>query len=859
LFLIVGTLIEIKNPRFFLRDAQQYYSLFFAMSAHAPLFARLTSRQHSSHVVVPQERFVVKRDGSSVLWDSSKITRAVALAFYEVQHGTSTNPHREDPAARYGLDVETFLKARTITDRVGRMMELFYRQGRSPTIEQIQDTVEKAIAAEGEWAVARSYIIYRERQAALRFHHFTDNGLSDYIACAKYARYRRDLGRRETFAEAVHRVEAMHREFFRDKLDRPVTEVPTDLPLEPADRRLLGEWVTGGSLGDLLGRAFSAVTEKRVLPSMRSLQFGGQAILRNHSRLFNCAFSPVDRLEFFREYFFLLLAGTGCGFSVQRHHVDRLPALPVRGHEYELPVTHHSVDDTIEGWANALHTLLRSYLDGNKVEFNYSHVRPRGSALVTSGGKAPGHLPLKQALLDVESVLQGATGRKLRPVEVYDICMFVARSVLSGGIRRSATICLFSPDDKEMMDAKTGNWFERHPQRTASNNSAVIPRQLNDDALFRKLFNAQKEFGEPGFYFADHPDYGCNPCCEIGLHPVVEGPLDEAEVARLRALGYTGEITPTTRLSGWQMCNLSTINGAALKSADDFLVSCVHASVVGTLQAAYTDMPYLGPVTRYLNERDALLGVSICGFMDNPEILFDPAVLERGARLCRAVNQIVAAAVGIRPAARVTCVKPEGTASLLLGAASGIHPHHARHYFRRVQANRKDPVYQLFKSQNPHMTETSVYRPDADDVLTFTVEAPAHAILRDEVTAVVFLEFVQLVQKHWVLPGEATGGRSPGLHHNVSNTCTVKVEEWNAVADFIWQNRNGFTGVSLLAYDGDKRYPQAPREAVVTDDDVAKWNRLKYNPVDYTRLCEATDETALKDVVACAGGQCELH
>jgi len=502
---------------------------------------------------------------------------------------------------------------------------------------------------------------------------------------------------------------------------------------------------------------------------------------------------------------------------------------------------------------------MHSHYEGFKAEFNFSQVRPRGSALRTSGGKAPGHLPLKQALLDAEGVLTGASGRKLRPIEVYDICMYAARSVLSGGIRRSATICLFSPDDDEMMAAKTGNWFDKNPQRSASNNSAVLSRSEPDDTVFRRLFGAQKEFGEPGFYFADHPDYGCNPCCEIGLHPVVGGELDdEAEVAKLRSLGYTGPVEPGTRLSGWQMCNLSTINGAIIQTVDDFLVACIHAAVIGTLQAAYTDIPYLGPVTRYLNERDALLGVSICGFMDNPEILFNPSVLERGARLCRAANRIIAGVLGIRPAARVTCVKPEGTASLLLGAASGIHPHHARHYFRRVQANRRDAIYRHFAATNPHLTETSVYRPATDDVITFTVEAPPHAILRDEVNAVEFLHFVQIAQKHWVLNGEAELTRSPGLHHNVSNTCTVKASEWDEVADFIWRHRDHFTGVALLGHDGDKRYAQAPREAVATGEDAARWNRLKYLPVDYTALAEHTDETALKEVVACAGGSCEL-
>jgi len=824
----------------------------------ASFLAKMNPRQSALVAIPSTARCVIKRDGTLVPWDADKIIAAIALAFYDVQHEGAENPERENSAARFGLDQNTFLKVQRIAARVALMLELYYRTGRHPTIEQIQDNVEKAIAAEGEWAVARSYIIYRARKASHRLNHYAENGLSDYIATSKYARYRPDLGRRETFSEAARRVLGMHMHYFEDKLASRLPAPDETSPVMPGDRRLLTEWLAGGTLSNAMHRAFGAVAQKRVLPSMRSLQFGGEAILKNHARLFNCSFSSVDRLEFFREYLFLLLAGTGCGFSVQRHHIERLPVLPIRREEMELEVRHHTIEDTIEGWAGALDLLIRSHYEGFKAEFNFSLVRPRGSALKTSGGKAPGHLPLKQALLDAESVLNGASGRKLRPIEVYDICMYAARSVLSGGIRRSATICLFSPDDEEMMGAKTGNWFEKNSQRSASNNSAVLSRNEPDDTVFRRLFVAQKEFGEPGFYFADHPDYGCNPCCEIGLHPVIEGGLDEAEAAKLRALGYTGPLNAETRLSGWQMCNLTTINGAVLTTVDDFLVACIHAAVIGTLQAAYTHIPYLGPVTRYLNERDALLGVSVCGFMDNPEILFNPSVLERGAKLCRAANRIVAGVLGIRPAARVTCVKPEGTASLLLGAASGIHPHHARHYFRRVQANRRDAIYKHFHASNAHLTEASVYRPGTDDVITFAVEAPPHAILREEIGALDFLHFVQLAQQHWVLNGEDESNRSPGLHHNVSNTCTVKTDEWNAVADFIWKHREHFTGVALLGDDGDKRYAQAPREGVMTEEDAARWNRLRYVPVNYTQLVEHTDETKLKEVVACAGGTCEL-
>ncbi|MEX2043717.1 MAG: recombinase, partial [Opitutus sp.] len=561
---------------------------------------------------------------------------------------------------------------------------------------------------------------------------------------------------------------------------------------------------------------------------------------------------------FFREYFFLLLSGCGVGFSVQKHHVAMLPPLPLRAAENDLPVRHSRVADTIEGWSDALHALVASYYEGAKVEFDYSAIRPRGTPLRTSGGKAPGHLPLKKALARVDEILDQAAGRALRPIEVYDINMFIAKAVLAGGIRRSATICLFSPDDEEMMNAKTGRWFEKHPQRAASNNSAVLSRSDRNADHFRKLFKAQKEFGEPGFFFCDHPEAGCNPCAEISLLPVVDWELSPDELSRLFEWGYKGDLPGTTRLSGFQHCNLTTINGRAATTETAFFEACIAATVIGTLQAAYTEMPYLGPVTRLLNEHDALLGVSICGFMDNPAVLFDPDTLTRGAKLCRATNRLMAAVIGIRPAAKLSTTKPEGTASLILNAASGIHPHHARRYFRRVQANRKEPVYAFFKTANPQMTETSVYNPETDDVITFPVEAPKKAILRKELTATQFLELVKLVQQSWVVPGGDPGSRSPDLHHNVSNTCTVRPEEWDEVADFIWANRRSFTGISLLQDAGDKAYAQAPREEVVTESDVVRWNALRPYRVDYTQMHEESDETELKQSVACAGGACEI-
>jgi ribonucleoside-diphosphate reductase alpha chain len=823
-----------------------------------------SGRLHGAHLLnraIPADaRLVVKRDGSRVRFDNNKVTRAIALAFHEVATDNAANPYRDDMLACFGLASDTFIEVTKIAAAVSQMLELHYRDGKHPTIEQVQDAAEKAIAAAGHWDVARAFLLYRARQSERRITHYADSGLADYIAMAKYARYRPELGRREIFTEGVERVRDMHLAFFAAKLAHrmPVALATEVAALAGGQAELLTTMLGGKNLERIICDAFDQVAMKKVLPSMRSMQFGGEAILRNHSRMFNCSFSNVDRLDFFREYFFLLLSGCGVGFSVQKHHVAMLPPLPARGAENDLPVSHHHVADTIEGWADALDALVRSFLAGRKIEFDYSGIRPRGAPLRTSGGKAPGHLPLKKALTRVEEILEQAAGRHLRPIEVYDINMFVAKAVLAGGIRRSATICLFSPDDEEMMNAKTGNWFEKHPQRSASNNSAVLARSERNHEHFRQLFKAQKEFGEPGFYFCDHPDAGCNPCAEIALLPVVNWELTSDELSQLYRWGYKGDLPGTTRLSGFQHCNLTTINGQAATSETAFMRACISATVIGTLQAAYTDMPYLGAVTRLLNERDALLGVSICGFMDNPSVLFDPEVLTKGAKLCRAANRVMAELIGIRPAAKITTTKPEGTASLLLNAASGIHPHHSRAYFRRVQANRKEPVYAFFRQANPQMTEVSVYNPETDDVITFPIEAPKGAILRKDLSAVQFLELVKLVQQYWVIPGGDLASRSPDLHHNVSNTCTVSPQEWEEVAGFIWSNRRFFTGISLLQDAGAKVYAQAPREEVMTEADILKWNSLRPARVDYTGMREASDETELKESVACAGGACEI-
>jgi len=680
------------------------------------------------------------------------------------------------------------------------------------------------------------------------------NGLEDYIAVSRYARYDAHKRRRETWREAVQRVRDMHLGNYQDSSLLDVTA--NALKAGEIRAETIARMGALGSLHEAINQAFGAVEEKRVLPSMRSLQFGGEAILKKHTRIYNCAFLHIDRLESFRESLYLLLCGCGVGFSVQTQHVGCLPSLAKATDEL-APAQTFVIEDTIEGWADALHEMMSAAVEGRRVKFDYSDIRPAGAPLRTSGGKAPGPEPLMHALDKVEHILKGAAGRRLKSIEAYDILMWAAKAVLSGGIRRSATICLFSADDEEMGQAKTGNWFDAEPQRAASNNSAVIVRSQATREQFDHLFEAQKQFGEPGFYFVEDAEYGANPCVEIGLNPKLK--LTGETIAELRKLGHRGGLREGDVLSGVQFCNLTTLSAAAVESPARFYELCAQAALIGTLQAGYTDFEYLSPVSRLITSREALLGVSICGVLDRPDVLLDANVLRTGAEVVKAVNLVVARAIGINPAARTTCVKPEGTASLLLGTSSGLHPHHAVRYFRRVQSNKLDPVYNHFKQTNPHMVEESVYDPHGrTDVITFPVEGPEFGIYRDDIDAVTHLDYIRQVQVNWVQAGRRHEDHSPGLHHNVSCTVTVRPGEWDAVAERIWENRDSFTGIALLQDAGDKAYAQPPREAVATTEDIKRWNQLTYQPVNYTELSEDEDITELKQVVACAGGACEL-
>ena len=595
-----------------------------------------------------------------------------------------------------------------------------------------------------------------------------------------YSRFNDELERYETWDEAVDRVMSMHEGFYSSKMNK-ITEY--------------------------IEEARDAYKQQYVLGAQRALQFGGEQILKHQMRMYNCTSSYADRPEFFGEVFYILLCGAGAGFSVQKHHVKKLPKIQARSKQ---PKT-HVVDDSIEGWATAVDVLLSSYFAnggkhpeyaGRRVYFDLSQIRPKG-AKISGGFKAPGPDGLRLALDKIEHLLQAEIidtkdPKKLRPIQVYDIVMYTADAVLSGGVRRSATICLFSPDDEEMMNAKTGNWFMDNPQRGRSNNSAVIVRHESSPEEFNKLMQSVRQFGEPGFVFVNSKEHTTNPCVEIGMFPQIKGK------------------------SGWQGCNLTEINGGKCTSKEEFFKACRAASILGTLQAGYTDFKFLGDTSKKIFDREALIGASITGWMNNPDVLFDAEVLEEGARIVKEVNREIAEAIGINPAARTTCVKPSGNASVLLQTGSGIHAEHSEMYIRNVQMTKDSEVTAAIKASNPFMVEDSVWSATGSDVVvSFPILPKEGSIFKDELLGVDHLEKVKLAQKHWVEAGTNVElCADEGVRHNVSNT--IIVDDWDKVEKYVFENRNSFAGISFLPMTGDKDYNQAPNTAVISAKEMVK-------------------------------------
>ena len=610
--------------------------------------------------------------------------------------------------------------------------------------------------------------------------------LSDITVYMKYAKYVPELNRRETWEELVTRNKEMH-----------LKKYP--------------------QLCDEIESAYKFVYSKKILPSMRSLQFGGKPIEISPNRIYNCAYLPIDDYRAFGESMFLLLGGTGVGYSVQKHHVELLPEIhkpnPKKNRRYLIA-------DSIEGWADAVKVLVKSYfVGGSSFIFDFSDIRQKGARLVTSGGKAPGPQPLKECLIKLQGILDSKEdGDKLSPIEVHDMVCHIADAVLAGGIRRAALISLFSADDEDMISCKAGSWWENNPQRGRANNSATLMRHKLTNEFFMDLWKRVElsGAGEPGIYLTNDKDWGTNPCCEIALRP-------------------------------FQFCNLCEVNASDIESQEDLEARVKAAAFIGTLQAGYTSFHYLRPIWQRTTEKDALIGVSMTGIGSGTVLGYD---MKAAAKAVKAENERVASIIGINRSARTTTVKPAGTTSLALGTSSGIHAWHNDYYIRRIRVGKNEAIYSYLAINHPELIEDEYFRPHDTEVISIPQKAPDGAIMRTE-SPFQLLDRIKKVHLEWVKPGHRSGNNT----HNVSATISLRDDEWKLAGEWMWTNRDHYNGLSVLPYNGGT-YIQAPFEDCTEETYNTMMQSL--NNIDLSKVIELDDNTDLSGELACAGGACEI-
>ena len=608
--------------------------------------------------------------------------------------------------------------------------------------------------------------------------------LSDITVFSKYAKYDYKTKKRESFNEIVSRYQNMM-----------INKFP-DLELEIINN-------------------CRYIREYKVLPSMRMLQFAGKAIEVNNARGYNCSYLLVDSYHAFSETMFLLLGGSGVGYSVQNKHIEKLPEINKPTKERKFVV-----QDDIMGWADAVKVLVKSYFGlGSKPKFDFRAIREKGTLLITAGGKAPGSEPLKICLAHIEAILENKrNGEKLSSTECHDIMCHIADSVLSGGIRRAAMIALFDFDDEDMISSKYGTWWELNPQRGRANNSAVAFRPKLEKKEFLQLWKRIElsGSGEPGIYLTNNPEWGTNPCVEIALRP-------------------------------FSFCNLCELNVSSVESEQDFYDRVKVAAFFGTLQASFTDFHYLRDVWKKTTEKDALLGIGMTGIASNKVEDY----LNEGVKVAILENKRVAELIGIKTAARVTCVKPSGTTSCVLGTSSGIHTWHSPYYIRTMRFNKTETIAKYLMENHPEICEDEFYSPKHTLCVRIPIKAPKDALTRNDENPIEFLERVKFYYNNWVKPGHINGINT----HNISATISVKPEEWVEVGEWMWENKTTYNGLSVLPYDGGS-YVQAPFQEINEEEYNELYSKLR--DVDFSKIVEEEDNTTQAEELACSGAGCEL-
>ena len=624
----------------------------------------------------------------------------------------------------------------------------------------------------------------------------------DYIHISRYARYRDDLGRRETWDETVDRYIKYFKDYTKSR------KVPWDELRE-------------------------AILNLEVMPSMRALMTAGKALEKDQVAGYNCSYLVIDNPKAFDEIMYVLMCGTGVGFSVESRYVNKLPEIPDEFYETETTIVFR---DSKLGWATGYREFVSLLYSGKIAKYDVSRIRPAGERLKTFGGRASGPAPLIDLMEFTKNVFLKAKGRKLTTLECHDIVCKIADIVVCGGVRRSALISLSDLQDDHLRNAKSGQWWLADPQRALSNNSAVYEHKPDMDTFMKEWFSlVRSRSGERGIfsraasqrvaarYERRDPelDYGTNPCSEIILRP-------------------------------YQFCNLSEVVVRAYDTEDTLLRKVRLATILGTLQATQTKFRYLSKKWQNNTEEEALLGVSLTGIMDNEllsaqnwDVAVDkgylPRLLDKLREECVKTNQEFAKNLGINASAAITCVKPSGTVSQLVDSASGIHPRYAHHYIRRVRSDKKDPLAQFMVSHGYEAADD--FYGKENYVFSFPVETPEHAVTVKDVNAIQQLKLWKVYQDHW-------------CEHKPSITVYVDDHEWMEVGAWVYKNIDDLSGVSFLPKDNGT-YRQAPYEEI-TKEQYEKLAATQNLNIDWTEFHEETDNTENMKTLACTAGACEI-